>query len=121
MGSRPGPTAVRAAMEATGPYWVALAHWFYEQHWPVYVINPAYIKAHGQSKGSRTKTDRSDARLIADYLASHQAELWQPLPAELEALRELTRLYADVTSLAVSASQRAEGLRQPRPVNCKLR
>jgi transposase len=106
-----GVSQVHAALEATGPYWVALAHFLYEQQWAVYLLNPAYVKAHAQSRGSRTKTDRTDAQLIADYLVSHDCEPWQPLPAELEALRELTRLYADVTALAVSASQRAEGLR----------
>lgn len=103
--------AVPVGMEATGPYWVALAHFLYEQKLPVYLFNPAYVKAYGQSQGCRSKTDRVDARLIAHYLATHDCEAWEPLPAEQEELRELMRLYADVTELAVSASQRQEGLR----------
>lgn len=106
-----GAEAVPVGLEATGCYWVTLAHFLYERQWPVYLLNPAYVKAHGQSRGNRTKTDRVDARLIADYLATHDCEAWEPLPAEREELRELMRLYADVTTLAVSASQRAEGLR----------
>jgi transposase len=106
-----GVTRLRVGMEATGPYWQALAEYLYAQGVTVYVFNPAYVKAHGQARGSRTKTDRADARLIADYLAKHATEPWAPRAAELEELRELTRLHADVVALKVAASQRAEGLR----------
>lgn len=99
------------AMEATGPYWMGLACYLHAHQFKVYVFNPAYVKAHAQSRGCRTKNDRVDARLIADYLATHECEAWEPLPAEREELRELMRLYADATALAVSASQRGEGLR----------
>jgi transposase len=100
-----------AGIEATGSYWMALAVKLHEQGYRVSILNPAYVKAHGQSAGLRTKTDRVDARLIADYVATHDCEDWQPLPLELEELRELMRFHADVLQLSVSASQRAEGLR----------
>jgi transposase len=79
----------------------------------VYLLNPAYVKAHGQSRGQRGKTDRIDAALIADYLATHRpdCEPWQPLPSELEELRELMRLYNDVRGAAASLGQRRAGLR----------
>lgn len=102
---------VRVGIEATGPYWVALAHHLHRNGVTVHLLNPAYVKAHAQALGSRSKTDRVDARVIADYVAKHDCEPWQPLPAELEELRELVRLYADVTQLAASMSQREEGLR----------
>lgn len=52
-----------------------------------------------------------DAQIIADYVATHDCEPWTPLPAELEELRELMRLYADVTAVAASVGQRQEALR----------
>jgi len=104
-------TGLRVGLEATGCYWVSLAHDLYQRKCLVCVLNPAYVKAHGQAQGKRSKTDRVDARLIADFVAQHDCEVWQPLPAELEELRELMRLYADVVALKVSAGQRAEGLR----------
>ncbi len=106
-----GVTGLRAGMEATGPYWLALAEYLYARGVTVFVFNPAYVKAHGQALGSRTKTDRADARLITDYLAKHATEPWSPRAAELEELRELMRLHADVIALKVAAGQRAEGLR----------
>lgn len=106
-----GVARLRVGMEATGPYWLALAEYLYAQGVLVFVFNPAYVKAHGQARGSRTKTDRADARLITDYLAKHAREPWAPRAAELDELRELTRLHADVIALKVAAGQRAEGLR----------
>jgi transposase len=102
---------LHVGIEATGSYWMALAIKLFEQGYRVSILNPAYVKSHGQSEGLRTKTDRVDARLIADYLAKHDCEAWEPLPAELEELRELMRFHADLVQLSVSASQRAEGLR----------
>lgn len=97
-------------MEATGCYWVEVAQNLYNRGWKVHVLNPAYVKAHGQASGSRTKTDRSDAGLVADYVARHDCLAWQPQPQELKELRELMRLYADATRLRVSAEQLRESL-----------
>jgi transposase len=105
------PGELEVGIEATGSYWMALAHELYQAGAKVFLLNPAYVKAHGQSEGRRCKTDRVDARLIADYVCKHECEAWTPLPAELEQLRELMRLYADVTAAAASLAQRREGLR----------
>jgi len=102
---------LRVGIEATGCYWVSLAHDFHAQGWVVHLLNPAYVKAHAQSQGRRSKTDRVDAQIIADYVATHHCEPWAPLPAELEELRELMRLYADVTSVAAGVGQRREAFR----------
>lgn len=102
---------VRVGIEATGCYWVSLAHQLHAHGSVVYLLNPAYVKAHAQSQGRRSKTDRVDAQIIADYLATHDCQPWAPLPAELEELRELMRLYADVTAVAASVGQRREALR----------
>ena len=101
------------AVEATGSYWIELAEALHRIGWPVFLLNPAYVKAHGQSRGQRGKTDRIDAALIADFLQKHRqdCEPWQPLPAELEELRELMRLYNDVRGVAASLGQRGAGLR----------
>jgi len=103
----------RVGIEATGPYWMSLAEDLHRAGWTVFLLNPAFVKAHGDSAGRRHKTDRADAALIADYVRTHNCEPWQPLPAELAELRELMRLYADVTEAAAALGQRQEGLRTP--------
>ena len=55
-------------MEATGIYWEAVAeHLANLPNMTVSVVNPAQIKAYGQSRLVRTKTDKVDAQLIAAY------------------------------------------------------
>lgn len=102
---------LRVGIEATGCYWMSLAHELHAQGWVVYLLNPAYVKAYAQSEGRRSKTDRVDAQIIARYVATHDCEPWAPLPAELAELRELMRLYADITAVAAAVGQRQEALR----------
>ena len=60
---------VRVCLEATGVYWEAVAEFLADAGFPVAVVNPAQIKAHGLALAMRTKTDGVDARLIAAWLS----------------------------------------------------
>lgn len=108
--------AVHACLEATGTYAEPLALYLCEAGHTVSVVNPAKIKAYGQSHLSRTKTDKADATLIAQFCRERRPPAWQPLPQEirdlqamarrLEALQEMyqmevNRLEAGVSSQAV--------------------
>lgn len=57
---------VAIVMEVTGIYYEAAADYF-AQYYTVYVVNPLKIKKHAEKVFSRTKTDKADAALIADY------------------------------------------------------
>lgn len=57
-------------MEATGIYYEAAADALSETH-TVYVINPLKIKNYAESQFSRTKTDKADSNLIAEYTKRH--------------------------------------------------
>jgi transposase len=82
---------VHACMEATGTYGEALATYLYEAGHLVSVVNPAVIKAYGQSRLARTKTDKADATLIAQFCSERRPPAWQPLPAEIRQLQALVR------------------------------
>ncbi len=82
---------VHACMEATGTYGEALAANLHDAGHVVSVVNPAAIKAYGQSRLSRTKTDKADATLIAQFCSERQPPQWQPLPAEIRELQALVR------------------------------
>lgn len=76
-------------MEATGTYWEGVAEYLAGLGMVVSVINLAQIKAFGASRLVRTKTDKVDAQLIADFAHERQSEPWQaPSPAE-QSLRAL--------------------------------
>src|SRR3954451_16387547 len=72
---------VHAWLEATGPYSEALALYLHQQGHTVSVVNPAQIKAFGQSELLRNKDDRPDAGLIRRFCEKQQPAAWQQPPA----------------------------------------
>jgi transposase len=97
---------VHACMEATGIYGEAVAEFLHGQGHRVSVVNPAQIKAYGQSLLTRNKTDASDARLIARFAAGHQPPPWQPLPAEIKRLQALVRRLEALQEMAQQEQNR---------------
>ena len=95
-------TELHACMEATGIYWEAVAEYLTQAGFTVSVVNPAQVKAFGSARLQRTKTDKADARLIADFCAVQSPEPWQvPTPA----LRELRALVARRAALDAMRTQ----------------
>ena len=84
-------TSVHACLEAPGPYSEALALYLHEQGHTVSVVNPAQIKAFGQSELLRNKDDRPDAGLIRRFCEKQQPAAWTPPPAHWRQLQALTR------------------------------
>lgn len=72
------PHKVHACMEATGRYGQSLATWLDARGYTVSLVNPARIKAHGESMGQRHKTDRGDAYIIADFCLQRSPPAWLP-------------------------------------------
>ncbi|WP_339487105.1 IS110 family transposase, partial [Pseudomonas sp. EL_65y_Pfl2_R95] len=58
-------------MEATGIYHEALAEWLFQQDYRVCILNPAQVAYYARSQLQRVKTDKVDAKLIADYGNRH--------------------------------------------------
>jgi transposase len=83
--------SVHACMEATGRYGHSLATFLSAEGYDVSMVNPARIRAYGQSKLLRSKTDKMDAILIADFCATQAPSLWEPPSAYQSELQSLTR------------------------------
>lgn len=83
----------QVAMEATGRYWEALATALHAAAYAVSVINPAQISAFRTAHLKRTKTDRTDAYLIATFCQQCQPPLWLPPPPAVHELQALTHHY----------------------------
>jgi len=89
---RPDPTVpLHACMEATGNWALELADFLHAQQVRVSIVNPARIKAYGDSELARNKTDKLDAGLIARFCRAHMPPAWVPAAAHLRELRELVR------------------------------
>jgi transposase len=58
---------LHACLEATGHYGDEVALFLHEAGYTVSVVNPAQIKSYADSQLRRTKTDASDAAVIADF------------------------------------------------------
>lgn len=82
---------VHACLEATGTYGEDLALHLVQQGHLVSVVNPARIKAFGQSELLRNKDDRVDAGLIRRFCEKQQPPAWQPAAPEVRELQALTR------------------------------
>lgn len=89
-------------MEATGVYWQACAYGLHVSGSVVSVVNPAQVKRFGQSKLMRGKTDKMDAKLLADYAQKMDLKVWEP---PTETCLELQILVRERESLVSQLTQ----------------
>lgn len=90
---------LHACLEATGSYGDTLARYLLEAGHVVSVVNPARIKAFGETELLRTKNDKMDAMLIARFCETMKPVPWQPDPPEVEQLRMLGRRRDSLVSM----------------------
>lgn len=86
-----GVERVHVCLEATGTYGDAVAQFLHTAGHAVSFINPARLKAYAQSTMTRTKTDKTDAILLARFCQTHTLALWTPPDPEVQALQALVR------------------------------
>lgn len=110
-----GVANLHVCLEATGTYWEAVAEFLSDAGHTVSVVNPVQIKAFGAASLTRTKSDRIDARLIAEFCATQHPEPWQP-PSPV--VRELRALVARREALVAMQTQEQNRLQE---ANAKVR
>jgi len=95
------PSDSTFAMEATGNYHYRLAFHLNAKGFDVLVLNPLWVRRYVQSLGSKAKTDRKDAELIARYAATEDAQKqkWAPLPPKLARAKIAVSLLARLAKL----------------------
>jgi transposase len=97
---------LHVCLEATGRYGEAIAEYLFGQGHAVSVVNPSRIHAYGRSKLRRSKTDKSDALLIADFCLTQHPPLWSPITEYQQELQELTRQLEDLKTARQRVSNR---------------
>jgi len=97
---------LHACLEATGSYGDALARFMFDAGHVVSVVNPARIKAFGESELQRTKNDKMDAKLIARFCEAMKPVAWVPDPPEVEHLRALGRRRDALVSMRTQEGNR---------------
>ena len=78
-------------MEATGVYHEALAYFLHQRNQAVHLVLPLKAKHYLRSLGLRSKTDKIDARGLAQMGLEQNLALWQATSESLLELRSLTR------------------------------
>jgi transposase len=99
---------IHACMEATGDYGTALATFLYEEKIKVSVVNPSRIKGFGLAELSRTKTDKSDSKLIARFSRATVPAQWRPVPQPVRILQALVRRMEALKGMLRMESNRAD-------------
>ena len=98
------PSDSCVVMEASGPYYLQLACFLHDEGLAVSVINPLIIRRFSQMRMSRAKTDKKDAKIIAEYGRMEQPVLWQKPEQHVISLQQtealLTRLQTEHTALS---------------------
>lgn len=112
---------MHACMEATGRYGEALALHLHQVGFDVSVVNPSMTKHYSQAQMQRNKTDKLDARMLAEYCRKEQPRLWEP-PSEVEmVLRALTRRLAALQKDRTREINRLKAGEHPKQVQTSIR
>lgn len=90
---------VHSCMEATGCYGDQLAIHLHNHLGHVSVVNPCAIKNFAAMKLRRNKSDKADARLIAQYSADRQPPAWEAPSEEQTHLKALARRISQIQHL----------------------
>lgn len=93
-------------MEATGVYYEDLAYYLNAKGEEVYVELPQKVKYYAKSLNIKTKTDKVDAKLIADIGLERSNFLtpWNPPSEQFKAIRDLSRELSQLKKCKSAAS-----------------
>lgn len=106
--SQDASAGVDVCMEATGTYWEAVAEYLVNAGFPVSVVNPKQIKSYGESRLVRTKTDKVDSKLIAEFCHERKPEPWQAPTLAEQTLRSLVLRLEALQSMKTQETNRLE-------------
>lgn len=95
------PQGSRIGLESTGAYHELLADLAHAQGLTVFLLNPLETRHYAKAMGTRAKTDRVDAELIARLIAQEHTRLraYTPPTANQRQLDRLIRRRAKIVSL----------------------
>lgn len=95
-------------VEATGGYEQQLVVPLQARKQEVSVVNPSRVRAFAKSAGRLAKTDKLDAKLLADFGAAMKPRPSPPVSAPLRELRDVLTLRQQLTELCKMTKQYRE-------------
>lgn len=103
-----GPGSVHVCMEATGSYHEALALVLDERGVFLSVVNPLLVKRFAELSRQRNKTDRADARGLAEFCRNQRPERWEAPSPGLRALQALVARLETLQAMRQAECNRLE-------------
>jgi transposase len=112
--------SIQVVCEATGGYERALVVALHDAGFSVSVLNPRRVRNYARARNSLAKTDKVDARILADYGATlRPAPTIVPTPSQ-RVLAELVSARQDLVEQATAEGNRLEHLTVPALIrDCK--
>lgn len=101
-------------MEATGIYYLDAAIELAGAGLTVSVVNPRAVHNFAKALLQRSKTDRMDACVLAEYALRMDLTPWQPPPEQWLALRDLSRRINQLKSMRVAEKNRLHAVQAKR-------
>ena len=95
-------------LEATGRYYEKVTDFLSSQGFDVKVINPTQIRDFERTKLARHKTDKVDARIIAEYGAIFGGRTYTKIKDNVQELQELHRMSLSLKDELVSTKNHLE-------------
>ena len=102
------------ALEASGRYGEAIAVFLVQQGYAVSYLNPKQIHQFSQMKLHYNKTDKQDAKLIAEYCKHFKPGLYQPQDAQRQQLQQRSRRLDQLQKMRQQKVNRSQsGIHDP--------
>ena len=98
-------------METTGVYHEDLTHFLYESDQKVSVVLANKMKHFAKSLNMKTKTDKADAQMIAQYGLERPLDWWKPMMPQMKSLRDLSRERLSLKKDVVRCKCQIHGLK----------
>lgn len=105
--------SAHVCLEATGQYGYRVAYHLHHLGYRVSMVNPTRIKGFAASLMQRSKSDRIDAKVIAQFCVALEPEQWQPPLKEQQDLQELMRRLSAIESILHQEKNREEWASHP--------
>ena len=102
------PVSSHIVMEASGPYYLQLARYLAGCDVALSVVNPLVIRRFCQMRMSRTKTDKKDAMMIAEYGKTEKPGLWKMPDHHVITLQQMEALLNNLNKERTALNNQLE-------------
>lgn len=99
-------SCIHACCESTSKYHINIAKFLATHEVQMSIANPRSVHAYFKENLCRTKTDKQDAKLIAQYCEQRNPKLWQPEEPHWQEIKNLHRRVEQLNQLLVSEKNR---------------